>query len=55
MSDEKYRTRWDRKKRVYEKVGITEWNRTLIVTYETYAGSLNRSDIRQHIAQLQCF
>ena len=55
MSDEKYRTRWDRKKRVYEKVGITEWNRTLIVTYETYAGSLNLSDIRQHIAQLQCF
>ena len=55
MSDEKYRTRWDRKKRVYEKVGITEWNRTLIVTYETYAGSLNLVDIRQHITQLQRF
>lgn len=55
MSDEKYRTKWDRKKRVYEKFGISEWNRTLIVTYETYAGSLNLVDIRQHIAQLQWF
>ena len=40
---------------IYEKFGITEWNRTLIVTYETYAGSLNLVDIRQHITQLQRF
>ena len=55
MSDEQYRTKWERKKRVYEKFGIAEWNRSLIVTYETYAGSLDLVGIRQHITQLQCF
>lgn len=55
MNDENYRKKWERKKRVYERFGISEWNRTLIVTYETYAGSLNLTEIRQHIQQLKCF
>lgn len=53
MGNEAYRTKWSRKRRVYEQAGISEWDKTLIVTYETHTGSLNLADIRQHIAQLQ--
>ena len=52
MTDPVYRDRWDWKKQAYERNGICEWKKNLIITYESEAGDLNPDIIRQTIAGL---
>lgn len=53
MDNPDYRSKWERKKRAYERSGISEWSKNLIVTYESQGNNLDSSDIRQRIAQLK--
>lgn len=52
MSDPVYRERWNRKKVAYERSGISEWKKNLIVTYEYQVGDFGLEDILQHIEKL---
>lgn len=52
MNDADYRAKWERKKKAYERTGISEWNKNLIVTYESQGNDLDIYGIRQHIAQI---
>lgn len=52
MTDVSYRERWERKKKAYEKNGIADWRKNLIITYESESGDLNLELIDQIIADL---
>lgn len=52
MSNSSYREKWERKKRIYERAGISEWKKNLIITYEYQAGDFGLDDILQHIERL---
>lgn len=53
IDKEEYRTKWNRKKQVYENNGISEWNKNLIVTYESATEPLDILAIRTHVEVLQ--
>lgn len=52
MNDQSYRDKWEWKKKTYERSGICEWNKNLIITYEAAGGDLNIDEIRQNVANL---
>lgn len=52
MTNPSYRDKWEWKKQAYERNGICEWKKNLIVTYETEAGDLNPDIVRQIVANL---
>lgn len=52
MTDLYYRDKWERKRKSYERNGICEWNKNLIVTYESESGDLNTDLVRQIVTSL---
>lgn len=52
MNDSEYRSKWEWKKQLYERNGISDWQKNLIVTYEAQNGDFSVEDIRQHVARL---
>lgn len=52
MNNQAYRDKWEWKKKAYERSGICEWNKNLIITYEAAGGDLNIDEIRQNVANL---
>lgn len=52
MDNEKYRSKWDWKKQLYEKYGISEWDNNLIVTYESKSLPLRVELVREQILHL---
>lgn len=52
MDNEDYRSKWNWRKQMYERSGISEWNKNLIVTYESKNSEFSVEDIRHHIACL---
>ena len=52
MTAPAYRDKWEWKRKVYEKNGICEWNKNLIITYESEAGDLSPDIIEKIIAGL---
>lgn len=52
MTDPSYRDKWEWKKQAYERNGICEWKKNLIITYETEVGDLNPDIVRQIVTNL---
>lgn len=52
MDNEEYRSRWNWKKQLYERNGISEWQKNLIATYESQSDNFSVEDVQQHIERL---
>ena len=52
MNDPAYRNNWERKKQKYARAGISDWQKNLIVTYESEYGGFSVEDVQQHIQWL---
>ena len=49
MSNENYKNHWEKKKKAYESIGVTEKNKNLIITEEGPNGNIDSELIEEKI------
>lgn len=52
MGNAEYRSKWEWKKQLYERNGISDWQKNLIATYESQNGDFSVEDVRQYVERL---